>query len=379
MNTVFVGLAGVPYRARACDTRLMFIAKMVGVNSSVIILNRYSSLKSSKIDVLQDDGIQIEEIIKPRRTGGLLTRILFVLSILKEPYSLYKLNKKEHIDIIHIYSEHFFDFILYWLVSKITGSKTIFEYVEYRSAFSVRNTFHRVEYYLYDSYAAKFCDGVIAISEFLKDAAVKVNPRIKAFKIPPICDFEYFDTIQPKSFNKCTLVYCGSISYREVVEFIINSYNAAEISDKCDLILILSGNGDAIAQIKLMCNENIKIVTKLPYEELISYYKGATALLIPLMNKTSEIARFPNKIAEYLASRGMIVTTNIGEIPYYFKNGQNAIVADNFNIDSFSYKLKTIIDEMDIKTIKEESYKTGMRFFSVESYIDDYYNFANSL
>ena len=379
MNTIFVGLAGVPYRARACDSRLTFIAKMVGVNSSVTILNRYSSLKSKRTDVLQGNDIQIEEIIKPRRTDGFLTKLFFLLSILKEPFAIYRLNKREHIDIIHIYSEHFFDFILYWFISKITRSKTVFEYVEYRSAFSVKDVFHRVEYQLYDRYAARFCDGVIAISEFLKDAAVKVNPRIKFFKIPPICDFEYFETIQPKAFHKCTLLYCGSISYREVVEFIVNAYNRAEISEKCDLVLILSGNEDAIEQMRLMCNDNIIIVSKLPYDKLISYYKGATALLIPLMDKTSEIARFPNKIAEYLASRGIIVTTNIGEIPYYFKDGENAVVANSCDVESFSEKMKSIIDEVDVTTVKGNAYKTGKKFFSVDSYIDKYYKFANSL
>jgi len=379
MNTLFVGLAGVPYRGRACDARLTFIAQIVGANSSVTILNRYSSLKSKRIEVLQDNDIQIEEIIKPRRTNDFMTKVLFLLSIFKEPYTLYKLNKKEHIDIIHIYTEHFFDFILYWMVSKVMGSKTIFEYVEYRSAFSVKGIFHRVEYHLYDRYAAKFCDGVIAISEFLKDAAVKVNPQIKFFKIPPICDFEYFDTIQPKAFHKCTLVYCGSISYQEVVEFIINAYNRVGISEKCDLVLILSGNEDAIEQMRLMCNDNIKIVSKLPYEELISYYKGATALLIPLMDKTSEIARFPNKIAEYLASRGIIVTTNIGEIPYYFQDGENAVVANSCDVESFSEKMKTIIDEVDVTTVKGNAYKTGKKFFSVDSYTDKYYKFASSL
>ena len=379
MNTVFVGLAGVPYRARACDSRLTFIAKMIGTHSSVTILNRYSSLKTCKIEVVQNDGIKVEEIINPRYTNGILTKILFLLSIIKEPYALYKLNKKEHIDIIHIYTEHFFDFILYWLISKVIGSKTVFEYVEYRSAFSIRDIFHKVEYYLYDKYAARFCDGVIAISEFLKDAAVKVNPRIKVFKIPPICDFDYFDSIQPKLFKKNTLVYCGSVNYREVIEFIIDAYKLANTSEKCDLVLILSGNGDAIEQIRLKCNDNIKIVSKLPYEKLISYYKGATALLIPLMNRTSEIARFPNKIAEYLASRGVIVTTNIGEIPYYFKDGDNAVVVDNYDMTSFSDKLKTIIDDMDITAIKDKAYKTGKQFFSIDSYIDEYFKFASSL
>lgn len=379
MNTVFVGLAGVPYRARACDSRLTFIAKMVRKHSSVTILNRYSSLKTNRVEVLQDDGVKIEEIINPKCTNSLVTKMLFLLSIILEPYVLYKLNREKHIDIIHIYTEHFFDFILYRLISKMTGSKTIFEYVEFHSAISTSNIFHTVEYYLYDRYAAKFCDGVIVISEFLKDSAIKVNPRIKVFKIPPICDFDYFNTIQSKNFSKPTLVYCGSIGYRAVIDFIINSYNKAGISEKCDLLLIISGNGYAIDQVRRLCNDNIQIVSKLPYEELISYYKGAKALLIPLMDKTSEIARFPNKIAEYLASEGLIVTTNIGEIPYYFQDGQNAVVADNCDIDSFSDKLKTIIEDVDVTKIKEKAYKTGIKFFSVDSYTEDYYVFTKSL
>ena len=45
MKIVFVGMDGVPYSGRACDSRLANTANMLGEKASVVILNRYSSLR----------------------------------------------------------------------------------------------------------------------------------------------------------------------------------------------------------------------------------------------------------------------------------------------------------------------------------------------
>ena len=65
--------------------------------------------------------------------------------------------------------------------------------------------------------------------------------------------------------------------------------------------------------------------------------------MIPLKNTIEDIARFPNKISEYTAAHGLIVTTNFGEVPYYFKDGDNAIVANECSVSSISHKLDELV------------------------------------
>jgi glycosyltransferase involved in cell wall biosynthesis len=104
-------------------------------------------------------------------------------------------------------------------------------------------------------------------------------------------------------------------------------------------------------------------LTKLSYYDLISYYKSSEALLVPLRNKVSDIARFPHKISEYTASKGLILSTNYGEIRHYFTNGVNALLSDDYTVDSFS-KLISALQNSDKEKIRENAYKTGLKFFS---------------
>ena len=47
---------------------------------------------------------------------------------------------------------------------------------------------------------------------------------------------------------------------------------------------------------------------------------NSEALLIPLRNTIQDIARFPNKLSEYVGVSGLIITTDVGEIKDYFIN-----------------------------------------------------------
>ena len=62
-------------------------------------------------------------------------------------------------------------------------------------------------------------------------------------------------------------------------------------------------------------------------------------LLIPLdPNSLADIARFSQKIAEYVSTSRPIITSNVGEIPYYFKDKENAIICE--------YSAKSYADAM---------------------------------
>ena len=119
-------------------------------------------------------------------------------------------------------------------------------------------------------------------------------------------------------------------------------------------------------------DENIMIISNLLYADLIAHYKSAKALLIPLRNTIQDTARFPHKISEYTASQAVIISTNYGEIQYYFNDGLNAIISDKYSIKMFSAKIDWVLDnENSLKSIKERSYSLGNKYFNYISYYDD--------
>jgi glycosyltransferase involved in cell wall biosynthesis len=223
-------------------------------------------------------------------------------------------------------------------------------------------------------------DACIAISNYLVDAAKKVNPGLPVIKVTPLGDFDLFDANDKKTDVVGEYVmFCGHAGYFDVVKFIIDSYKASAISNSKQLLLVLGGRQDQITRVKEYYDKCI-IKSRIPYDELVALYKHAFALMIPLRNTIEDTARFPNKICEYTAAHGLIVTTNNGEMQYYFKNSDNAVVADECSVDSISSRLDEIeAGKYDLQKIRERSYQTGIDNFSIDTYKESLYNFLKTI
>jgi len=77
-------------------------------------------------------------------------------------------------------------------------------------------------------------------------------------------------------------------------------------------------------------------------QELWTLYAGAVALLAPLDSSERSRARFPWKIAEYLAAGRPVITNGVGEIPRYFTDGENALVARPDDEEDFASKIELV-------------------------------------
>ena len=85
--------------------------------------------------------------------------------------------------------------------------------------------------YLCDFHGAKLWDSCVAISNYLQDVAHKVNPNLPVIKVTPIGDFDLFMSNHHKvSIRDEYVMFCGHAGYVDVVKFIIDSFNASEIS-----------------------------------------------------------------------------------------------------------------------------------------------------
>ena len=381
MKIVFVGLSGVPYAGRACDSRLANTANLLAENFTIEILNRYSSrAKKSMPGIILSEKVVCKEIVKSRNTRMITTLLCYVLSLLKEPFAILKSHRKEKIDWLHLYTGHYIDFVIYRVIAKLIGAKIVYEYVEYRSEKSTRNLYHKVNSYLCDFHGAKLWDACIVISNFLRDNALKVNPKLPIIKVTPIGDFNLFEANDMSiDISDEYVMFCGHSGYFDVVKFIIDSYNLSKIHRTKKLLLVLGGSQSQVQRVRDYDN-NCIIKSRLPYDELIALYKHAYALMIPLRNTIEDIARFPNKICEYTAAHGLIITTNNGEMEYYFKNGDNAVVAEECSVSAIAQCLDEIAGgKYDIGKIRDNSYKTGIENFSIDAYKNKLYNFLKGI
>lgn len=381
MHIVFVGLSGIARRTRACDVRLAFMANMLAKSYDITLLNRYAC-KQKLVDtnVRLDERIAQKDIIRPRNTGAILSSLLFGVSILIELFALLRFHREKKIDALYVYSGHYTDFLLYWIGSRLVGAKVVYDYVEYKSILKNKSLYAKINNNLVDYKGAKLWDGVLPISEFLKEKALEVNPNLICQKVTPLCDFKVYESINEKNApDEKYILYCGSIGYKEVAELIADAYNKSRLSEMYKLVMVLSGNKNTISSFSKRYTD-VCVVSALPYNDLIAYYKKAEALLIPLRNNIRDTARFPNKICEYLAARGILITTNVGEIPYYFEDGVNAIVAESYGINELIKVFdKLAFGEYDLDKMHKNAYETGLKYFDSVSYEQPMKEFFNKL
>lgn len=261
---------------------------------------------------------------------------------------LWKFRAENNLDYAILHEMDFWDLAYYKMLSVLFRFKLVYLLVEYSTAMTSRqNPAHKLTDYLFEKIGFKLIDGALPISKVLTDYLNKNAPGKPFLKIPVICDFSKFDSIE-LHHSDTRFLYCGAVEYSEVIYFILDCFEAVKTRQDAYLYLIIGGSEIIKEEIrehvrKMRKKEFVKILSNLPYTELVKMYKSSTALLIPLRPTLQDEARFPHKIGEYLASGNPIITTNIGEVRYYFKDSVNAFVAEEYTVESFVEKMEYVL------------------------------------
>lgn len=370
MRIFFVGLGGVPYSKRAGDIRLRFLADaLVSGGHEVSVLNR---LPFPKTDESLGKFTKVIELF-PHETR--LTLWIRFCAFFREICAVFTENRQKKIDVLHVYTGHFIDFLFYFVLSRAIGAKVIYSYVEFRSRISRQNLYHRLNGYLVDRWGMRFVDGMIPISFFLAKHAARYRKSLPMCKIPPICDFEQFSDVHSKTgpTKGEYILFCGSAEYREVIDLIKNAYDESpKLKERAKLKLVLGGRLSARETLRREYPSEIEILSGLPYEELLTEFRGALALLIPMRDTIQDLARFPNKICEYVATRGLILTTKYGEIPFFFEDGKTALIAEDFSVEALRLKMEelALMSQGECDAIRERCYEMGKRSFDFKAYVE---------
>lgn len=227
-----------------------------------------------------------------------------------------------------------------------------------------------------------FADVIFPISEYIIRKVYKFGkPYIK---VPVLADFS---SIPEKIEKEDFFTYCVYAKYTRVIFMIIESFKEFIINNKSNikLILILSGSDQDINNIyeyilRNKIQNQIIIKSQVPYKELLNIYKTSQALIIPLDPQSDQDkARFSQKIAEYCSSASPIITNDVGEVKYYFKDKQNAIICD-YSVQGFLHAFKWVVDNRTkSNTIGYNGYKLGSNKFNYKLVCKQINEFINSI
>lgn len=397
MNILFLGSSYFPYGG-ADSIKTSYIARLLQLsNNKVLVLNRFGNVPKGKGDIKKHgyyNDVKYMFCTTVHRPSNLFFRSLNkLISPLIEFYVLMKLRIFEKYTVYILNTPYFHRILWYWILSRLFRVKLVYIQTELYSAHS-KSPFTKRNRIFVDFYSYYFIDGLLPISDYLILQSQKCHFRPKYYKLSGLFDFDLMDNynvhddsileVSSKAKNIKYFLFCASLGYFNQFELIIDAFSLLE-SDTMYLILVGSGSDSQMQKItdkiiKSGKQSRILIYSDINYNELLYLYKNAEALLAPLENSLRDIARFPQKIAEYCASGVPIITNNVGEISNFFIDRFSAVFADNMDSLSFKEAMKwVVLNNFESRVIGKNAKTLGMNNFDLKCHSNTFSSFLRNL
>lgn len=360
MLFIYLGCNGFPYGMAQVERQKLIAKSLVTIGHQVHVIN-IRGVHSLDCEEIHKNGV-FEGIHytytsgTPYRPQSFLKRNFYkTIGHLGEILYLIKLRNRGRIDVALVSSMLFSTVFYYWILSKLFGFKLVLDYVELNSALTKKGDKSYWDFIMFEKYVTKYVTHILSISNYLTQFLIAQNPSLRILKVPAICDVDKISSLNPPKSENPYFLFCGSVFYLEVIEFVLASYTICD-NKNFDLYLIVSGDHNQMNKFsEMVCKHpkasSIKVFSKIPYEKLIYLYKNAKALLIPLRYTVQDEARFPHKIGEYTASAAPVITTKHGEIVHYFEDMKNALIAESYQSSHFAEKMEYIVKNPEMAEI----------------------------
>jgi|WetSurMetagenome_2_1015567.scaffolds.fasta_scaffold185740_1 glycosyltransferase involved in cell wall biosynthesis len=267
------------------------------------------------------------------------------------------IKKEEDIIAIDLFTYSLLTHLHIFLIARLFRIKLIFDRCEHPMQFYTDNIFSQTSAKMRLALEAKLCDAMFCISDYLIDFYNKKGfDRQNLFLVPSTVDTERFSTPVESILPFNYILYCGSLTIlKDGVDILVKSF--AKISSKYpEINLVLIGKGDTIEEetsirelvAELKIDNRIIFLGQLSRSLIPVYLINAKVLALARPASIQAAAGFPSKLTEYLSTGNPIVVTNVGEIPLYLKDNENAFLSEPGDIDAFSGKLDFVLDNYEI-------------------------------
>jgi glycosyltransferase involved in cell wall biosynthesis len=217
------------------------------------------------------------------------------------------------------------------------------------------------------------CSGAVALSSFLCSWAAGEFARLgsdgRVFELPILVDLAEFAHRGPAGSGDYFL-FSASPGYADLAEFTLDAL--AETDGGCRLFVTgcdvesPAGRRLAARAASLGIAERLELTGYVDRQRLLDLYGGAVALLAPLADDARSAARFPSKIGEYLATGRPVISTEVGDVPRYLRDGVSAYLAAPGDRRSFAAKMREVLSRPD------QAARIGSRGRSVAEEAFDY-------
>lgn len=214
--------------------------------------------------------------------------------------------------------------------------------MEYKPAFhSYRNINSKLEWWL----IANCCNGYFLISQFLMEQFGTVQRKMY---LPVLIESDHIKAVETdfqEESAKPIFLYTNSPAYLDLLFFCLEALDRVDLSFE----LVVTGRYNKMSALKDKIKKcgldgQVRFTGYISDEEMERLQRNSAALLVPLTDDIQHVARFPQKILNYMLLSKPVISSNVGEIPYFFKDGQSALIDHQKSTQGFSDKIRFFLE-----------------------------------
>ena len=221
----------------------------------------------------------------------------------------------------------------------------------------------------------------IAISSGIQGWLQKTAPKTPSMIIPGLFDSRDFlkdniagNAMRDKyrvSADQCLFVYAGSWYRIKGIETLMRAFASLKAShSNCRLLVTGKPSNhrfdvDIPALVsELGLQDSVILTGFLDNQGMAAVLSGADVVVCPHDKHRFADFAFPTKIAEYAGMGCAIITTDVGDVNRYLKNGVDAIVCPPQNVDAMATCMKMLCSSPELrKSLGMNSKITAERYF----------------
>jgi glycosyltransferase involved in cell wall biosynthesis len=288
--------------------------------------------------------------------GRFLGQVLLFLEIL-----ILKIRRK--VDLLIVYNITYTQSLYFLVLKKLLSIEIIYILPEmYEKPKGKLPSMATIKWYNFyfgiNGFLNQF-NGYIVLSTYLRDfvkSRVKENMPIEI--LPNIIEPEFYQlqNVTPFIEGKITVGYCGTPTRKDGINDLLHSFSILLTSYSNIHLLIIGDitNGSSIIpKLKAMAKE-YKIENHVTFTGLVSQYEipyllnSCQILALTRPSGIFAIAGFPTKLGEYFACKKPVLITKVGDIGYYFKDEENAIIVEPDNVESIVSGFSKLLNSQEL-------------------------------
>ena len=223
--------------------------------------------------------------------------------------------------------------------------------------------------------ACRRLDGLFVISQSLRTHFIdKGVESSKIHIVNMVVDPDRFNGVS-KAPSYRYVAFCGTLSNKkDGVDLLIKAFSSVVCKDDSIKLVLLgkyNDKSDSLVNEELIhslgLTNHVELLGDVSYEQVPHILKNAEVLALARPMSIQAQFGFPTKVGEYLLTGNPVVLTDVGDIPLFLKDGENALVARAGDVKGFADRLIFALNnKAQAERIGTAGYQTALKFFNCQ-------------